>query len=157
MLLLGAPSLGGEVVAGTRLPVLPSGRPCSNPNSRDCASRLVRSAEVRATSLGDRRVLRSRGARFGVGAGVRLARTSGAREESLNCVGLRGAGSCFCFGFAFAIGWGAGARSGSPRIQPGVFTTPVATQRAPAPAPETQKPMIVAIVAIRPPPVCVAM
>lgn len=53
--------------------------------------------------------------------------------------------------------FGAGARSGCPRIQRGASTTPVATQSAPAPAPLTQKPMIVAIVEMRPPPPDVAM
>src|SRR5829696_6703252 len=91
----------------------------------------------------------------GVGAGVGVGMTSVAREEAVSLAGARDAGSGF--GFGFAIGRGAGARSGRPRIQPGVWTTPVATQSAPAPAPDTQKPMIVAIVVSRPPPVCVAM
>src|SRR5215211_3512782 len=90
----------------------------------------------------------------GVGAGVGVAMTSLALEEAMSLAGPRADGG---LGLGFAIGRGAGARSGWPRIQPGVLTTPVATQSAPAPAPETQKPMIVAIVVRRPPPVCVAM
>ncbi len=61
------------------------------------------------------------------------------------------------FVVAFAIGRGAGGRASWPRIQRGASTTPVATQSAPAPALLTQKPMIVAIVEMRPPPPEVAM
>ena len=94
-----------------------------------------------------------RGAGPGVGVGVSLATISVARDDADSSAGPRGVR----FGFASAFGRGAGARSARPEIQPGAWTTPVATQSAPAPAPDTQKPITVAIVAMRPPPVEVAM
>ena len=96
-----------------------------------------------------------RASRRGAGVGVRVARatTSVARDDADSSAGPRGVR----FGYASALGAGAGARSARPESQPGAWTTPVATQSAPAPAPETQKPISVAIVAMRPPPVEVAM
>ncbi len=94
---------------------------------------------------------RRRGSGWGVGTGVGVGMNSVVREEAVIRAGARG------FGLALVTGRGAGARSGSPRIHFGVCTTPVATQRAPAPAPLTQKPMIAAIVESRPPPPDVAM
>ena len=85
-----------------------------------------------------------------IGVGVNVAVTSVVRTAA-----ERREGSCLRA--AVLAGPGACGRASWSRIQRGASTIPVATQSAPAPAPLTQKPMIVAIVEMRPPPPEVAM
>ena len=89
----------------------------------------------------------------GVGAGVGVATTSVARDEAES----RGRARARLGLRLRDRPWRRRLARRWPRIQDGAWTTPVATQSAPAPAPLTQKPMMVAIVAMRPPPVELAM